>query len=264
MEAGRELDRTQARAKETAAQELVDFGLEVHKSTDRKEFKKALDAVAGERSRRTAPEWTSALETLEREVRETAARLFAELKGKAVTARDRGAQAEMAAARAEVSRWGLAELVSELEAALEAPWRPIFDGRTLTGFAPGLGNAWRVEDGILIHDNAVDNAAVTREPFGDGEIRIRFEIRGSTLLVFRFRLDSKGYYTVDLPAQALAGLHGGEHELLFSGRNDTVSATIDGKPQPLMKTGQSRSGVIQFNTSDGALRIRSLEFRPFH
>jgi hypothetical protein len=258
----RELDRTQARAKEAAAQELLDLGREVRRLADRKEFKSALDLLARERPRRGAPEWVSACESLERELRGTSARLFAELKGKAVAARDRGAQEEMAAARAEVARWGLADLVSELNAALEEPWRPIFDGRTLGAFSSGVDNSWRVEDGVLVHDNKVDNAAVTRELFGEGEIRLRFEVRGSSWLAFRFRLEGKGHYSIELKSPALAALEGGEHELLVSCRNDAASATLDGKPMPVTKVGPvSRTGRIQFNTSDGSMRVRSLEFR---
>jgi hypothetical protein len=261
-DARRELERTRTRAKEATAQDIAEFEREIRKLTDRKEFKTALDTLARERPRRAQPEWSSALDRVERESRDAAARLFADLKAKAVAARNRGAQDEVAAARVEVARWGLADLVAELETALELPWRPIFDGRTLRGFVSGLDNSWRVEDGVLIHDNTVDNAALTQEHLGDGEIRIRFEVRGSSRLAFRFRLESKGHYAVEWASPATAALEGREHELLFSGRNDTASATLDGIAQPIVKFGQPGDGMIQFNTSGGSLRIKSLEFRP--
>jgi hypothetical protein len=235
----------------------------IRKLKDRKEFKAALDKLSRERERRATPESSSALDTLERDIQDTAARLFAELKAKAVAARDRGAQDEMAAAKAEVARWGLVELVAELAAALEAPWRPIFDGRTLGAFPPGLDNAWRVEDGYLIHDNSVDNAAITRENFGDGDIRVRFEVRGASRVSFRFRLDGKGHCYIELVGTTLASLGEGEHELLLSSRDDTASAALDGKALPLAKVGQSRAGMIQFNSIGGSLRIKSMEFRKF-
>jgi hypothetical protein len=260
-DARRELDRTQIRAKDAAAEEFAQFEREIRKLKDRKEFKTALDTLSRERDRRAAPEWSAASENLEHDVRETAARLFGVLKAKAVDARDRGAQDEVAAAKAEVARWGLAELVSELNAAVEAPWRPIFDGRTLGAFAAGIDNAWRIEDGILIHDNTVDNAAITREHFGDGEIRIRFEVRGSARVSFRFRVEANGHYFIEFVGPSLASLGEGEHELLFSGRGDAVSATLDGKAPAIVKVGQPRAGMIQFNAVGGSLRVKSLEYR---
>jgi hypothetical protein len=263
QEAKRELEKCQAAARETAAQELRDLEREVQTHVDKSEFKAALDALSRRRSRPGMPEWAAAVDALEKGLQDAAERRFGELKTKAVAARDRGAPQEVAASKAEVARWGLPDYVAKFDAALEQPWRPIFDGRSLQGFGGGLENAWRVEGGVLIHDNAVNNAAVTNEAFGDGEIRIRFEAQGGDSLSFRFRLDAKGLYTVDWSTAALAAFPAGEHELLISARDDTVSATLDGKAQPVTKYGQSRSGVIQFNNRGGSLRIRSMEFRPF-
>ncbi|HLY75118.1 MAG TPA: hypothetical protein VKU80_13440 [Planctomycetota bacterium] len=260
-DAKRELDRTLIRATEAAGEDLAQFEREVRKLKDRKDFKAALDTLSRERERRATPEWTAASENLEREVRETAARLLAELKAKAVAARDRGAQDEVAAAKAEVARWGLVEPAAELTAALEPPWHPIFDGRTLDAFPSGVQTAWRVEDGYLIHDNAVDNAAITRENFGDGEIRVRFELKGVTKVSFRFRLEGNAHYHFVLEGPTLATLGEGEHELLLSSRDDTASATLDGKALPLLKIGKPRPGMIQFNAAGGSFRIKSMEFR---
>lgn len=260
-DARRELEKTQVRAKGAATQELADFGRDWRTRADQKEFKAAAELLDGERRRRTAGEWVLALERLDRELKEAVARAFSSIKEKAVAARDRGAQGELDALKAEVARWGLPEYVTALETALELPWRSIFDGGTLKGFPSAIGNAWRVQDGLLIHDNEIDNAAITNEEFGDGEIRFRFHVNGVSMLTLKFRVSGEGYADIEFRNQDVVDLQGAERELILTARGGVLSATLDGKPRPLRMSGQPRAGRVQFNSQGGSFRIKALDFR---
>jgi hypothetical protein len=108
----------------------------------------------------------------------------------------------------------------------------------------------------------VDNAAQTNEEFGDGELRILLESRGNSNLWFQVRQagGATGYY-VNL-RQLGELMNQKEHELIFTLRGPTVTATIDGKSSPVQCNGVSTKGVLQWNCStDGSLRIKSLDFR---
>jgi hypothetical protein len=258
-EAQRELDRSQGRARDAAARALAELEREVRKLSERKEFRAALDRLGQKPTHPAFAEWSPAVERLEREVREAAARAFVEIREKALAARDRRSEPEVAAAKAEVARLGFPDFVAELDAALLPPWRPLFDGRSLKGFSAVIANAWRVENGVLIHDNKVDNAAVMPEMLGDGDIRFRFEAAGVDHLTFRVRMTGEGSATFQLRGRDLSP--DAEHELLFSARGNAVSATLDGKTVPLETSGRSRAGMIQFNSWDGSLRIKAIEFR---
>jgi hypothetical protein len=257
LEVKREIERTRQKAMEAAAQELADLEKEIARLNGRKEFKAALELLARERPRRGAAD----IDRLERDVQDASGRAFEEVRAKAVAARDRGVQSEVDAARSEVARWGIPAMVANLDAALALPWRPIFDGKSLKGFGP-IANAWRVEDGMLIHDNNVDNAAVATTSLGEGEYRVRFDIQKASLLTFRFRLQGHGHDKVEFSRADLDSLSPGDHELLYSFRNGTATAAFDGKPWKITTEGKPTVGMIQFNTVQGAIRIKALEHRP--
>jgi len=261
IEAKRELEKTQAAAKEAAAQELRDFEREVRTLLDRKEIKAALDAVSRRRSRPGMPEWASAAEALERDIQAAAERRFGELKDKALAARDRGAPQDVASVRGEIAGWGLPDYVAKFDAALERPWRALFDGRSFKNLSPGIENAWRIQDGMLIHDNAVDNAAMFTEFFGDGEIRVRFDATGVDQIGFKFRVHDGNYCQIWVRRRdAQPGI---DHELVLSARGATASATLDGMPIPVEVQGKDQgAGMIQFNSLGGSFRLKSAEFRP--
>jgi len=122
-------------------------------------------------------------------------------------------------------------------------------------------NDWPVKDGYLTNRQGVDNAAQTKEEFGDGEVRIRFEARGNSALWFNIRQQGATGYSVDL--KAIPDLQNQkEHELLFTLRGPSVTAAVDGKPIPVTPNGTPLKGMLQFNCSvDGTLRIKSLEYR---
>ena len=260
-DARRELAKAEARSQEDRAHAIEDLGRSIKGLTDRKEFKAAQDQLARDPSLRTSPEWGSAVDRLRRDIRVSAAAALEEQKTKAVRAKARGAEGEVAAARAEVARWGFPELVAELETALTPAWLPLFDGRSLAGFPSQIANAWRVEDGCLVHDNEIDNAVTIHPPAGDGDLRIRFEVRRVGKLWFSFRLSQNGYCRFSAQGRDIESLEGGEHELILSSRGEAASATMDGKPASVETVGHPQDGMIQFNSMKGCVRIKSFEFR---
>lgn len=258
----RDLEKAKARTQEACVQEIDALSRDVRKWTDRKEFKAALEALTRDQSRHASPEWITGVQRLGDEVRKSASSALMELKQKAVQAQERGAPGELAAAKAEVARWGMPELVQELEAALLPAWRPLFDGRTLDGFPSLIASAWRVENGALVHDNAVDNAAKIVKPYGDGDLRFRFEVQGAHKLSFTFGLEGQNRGQVVLFGQdEIKPLEGGLRELIIFCRGDASTAAIDGKPVHLQIHGHPRTGVIQFNSNGGCIRIKSIDFR---
>jgi hypothetical protein len=258
----REVAKSEARAQEDCAQAIEDLGRRIKGLKDRKQFKAAQDQLARDQSLRPSPEWGSAVDRLRGDIRASAAAAFEEEKTKAVRAKARGAESEVAAAKAEVARWGFPELVAELETALTPEWLPLFDGRSLAGFPSVIANAWRVEDGALVHDNDIDNAATMTLPAGDGDLRMRFDIRRVAKVWLSFRLSQKGYYQFFVQGRAIESLEGREHELILSSRGDSASATLDGNAASLETVGHPKDGMLQFNSSKGCFRIKSLEYRP--
>jgi hypothetical protein len=258
----RELAKAEARAQELCALAIEDLGRSIKGLTDRKQFKAAQDQLARDQSLRAAPEWGSAVDRLRSGIRASITAALEEQKMKAVRAKARGAESEVAAAKAEVARWGLPELVAELEAALTPEWLPLFDGKSLAGFPPAIANAWRVEDGYLVHDNEIDNAVTMNLPAGDSDLRMRFDLRRVGKIWFSFRLSQSGYYRFQVQGREIESLEGGEHELILSSRGESASATLDGKAVSLETVGHPKEGILQFNSMMGSFRIKSLESRP--
>jgi serine/threonine-protein kinase len=156
------------------------------------------------------------------------------------------------------------ELLREPDRPPEEAWRAIFDGRSLDWLPRECQDAWRLEDGALAANPAatVSQAAQTTEMFGDGEIRIRFEVKNATTLYFAVRQGPKGRYAAYWRGPALEELRGAVHELVFVCRGDSVSATLDGELVPLENHGSPREGSVQFNATAPGLRVYSLEVRP--
>jgi hypothetical protein len=142
------------------------------------------------------------------------------------------------------------------------PWRPIFDGQTTNFIVSAARNDWQVTDGCLANKPGIDNAAQTCEEFGDGELRIRLESRGNSACWFNLRQNGPNGFRLDLQ-QLGDQMNQKEHEILFTMRGPMLTATIDGKPAKVELLAPSSKGMLQFNCStDGSLRIRSIEYRP--
>jgi hypothetical protein len=138
------------------------------------------------------------------------------------------------------------------------PWRPLFDGSTVNCLR-GVPGSWRVESGALAYIPGTDDAAQTREDFGgDGELRIRFEVKDAERLWFVYRQGTGGW-GVDVPQ--LKSLEGKPHELVFAAKGDQVTATLDGKPLNFSTVQPVKSGCLQFNGRGRLVRILSMDVR---
>lgn len=260
-EAKRELAKAELRFKDAAAQELIDFEKASKEICARHDYGAALDAVAKERQRRSSPEWTATLDRVDKDIRDSAAQQFVDVKGRAAAARAKNSKAEMDAFRAEVAKWGLPEYVPQLEAALEIPWRPIFDGRSIECLSGGSKQYWRVVDGALMPVVDKIQAGQSKGEYGDGEFRYRFTILGSSSLSLGVRQAATSV-RISLERNQIGLLGGGEHVAVFTCRGDTVTATLDGKPVPVEGPPQPLpKGRLQFNSPDGEFRILALDYR---
>lgn len=142
----------------------------------------------------------------------------------------------------------------------ERVWKPLFDGRTPDGLTRESAASWRVEDGALVPVPG-GGPAETRETFGEGEVRIRFEVQGLESLFFKFLQGADGFYRIAFDEAQLRALEGKPRELVFACRRDAVTAELDGKTVALAKTGQPAKGTLQFGAAGKSLRILAIEQR---
>jgi hypothetical protein len=166
--------------------------------------------------------------------------------------------------RRAVAEFDQIELMGPVPVVSEEPWKPIFDGKTLDGFVREGPATWRVENGALVRDPAVQesNAMQTSLKFGDAEIRIRFDlVQDLQYIWFAARQGADGNYSVGWSNDEVLNLKGRPHELIFVCRGESVSATLDGKSVPIEAQGRPRTGALQFDTTGTGLRIFSIEQR---
>jgi hypothetical protein len=151
----------------------------------------------------------------------------------------------------------IAEIASPPAPVIGKPWRPLFDGKTAQALRPN--GSWKFDNGALAYIPGTDDAAQTAEEFSDAELRIRFEAQGLTRLWFSFRQGPGAGCGLALD-DLLKSLDSKPHELIFTGKGEQVTATLDGKPVPLAGI-PAKSGVLQFNAAGKLCRILSLEVR---
>lgn len=262
-EARRELDRAASLLKESIEREAAALEAKLKPFLAREEFKAALEALEGARTRTSASEWTVIVDRRLREVRDTIAGNFEELKGRALESRTRGARAEVSAAREKVVRWGLPDYVTALDVALAGAWTPLFDGRTTSCLSTPSVAYWSVQDGAIVKmPNMKENqSGQTRNDFGDGELRIRFTVKGASNLYFAAR-QGEGGFKMLWGREEIEKLGTGEHELIFTCRGAAVTATVDGAPAKIDPFGKPPArGRVQFNCLDGSFRMLALDFR---
>jgi serine/threonine protein kinase len=142
---------------------------------------------------------------------------------------------------------------------LRDTWTPIFDGRTLDCLRKASG--WKIDKGMIASDSSEQNAAQTNFEFDNGDLRIRFEVRGVDSCAFRARQSDAGACSLFFDGVQSRQLEGKPHELVFSCRGIQVTATLDGKALALTEVKPVRSGCLQFNATSGILRIAAIDFR---
>ncbi|MBI3854210.1 MAG: hypothetical protein HY293_00815 [Planctomycetes bacterium] len=168
-------------------------------------------------------------------------------------------EAEVQKLFADGSAGTIGEIAATPPAPQGKPWRPLFDGTT-TSCIRGTPGGWRAANGALEFITGSNDAAQSRDDFGDGELRIRFEVKDAERFWLVFRQGTGGGYAVEFETN-LKSLEGKPHDLVFDAKGDQVTATLDGKPVPLSVTGAAKSGCLQFNARGKTIRILSLDVR---
>ena len=138
-------------------------------------------------------------------------------------------------------------------------WTALFDGRSLDFLRNSRG--WKIDKGAIVNDGTGLNAAQTSFEFENGELRIRFEPRGVDSCMFRVRQGDLGSCGILFDGTQLRQLDAKLHEIVFLCRGNQVTGTLDGKALTLSENKAVRSGCIQFNATNGTLRVLSIEYR---
>lgn len=141
-------------------------------------------------------------------------------------------------------------------------WEKLFDGKTLDCLSSGSRSAWKVEDGAIVHIVGIDNAGQSARSFGDGEFRVRFEVKGAGYFRFSVRQGPQRSAGVVWEGGGIQALEGKPHELIITCRGDTVEATLDGNAVQVTGNTSARRGRIQFNARGGSVRITAMDYRP--
>jgi len=124
----------------------------------------------------------------------------------------------------------------------------------------GEARGWKIDDGKIVNIGEINDAAQTKEEFTDGEVRIRFEVMEVSRLWFNLRQGTGGY-SVNIESDIKA-LEGKPHDIVYRAKGDQVTATLDGKPIPVVPVGPSTSGCLQFNGFGKRFAVVSIDFRP--
>jgi len=77
---------------------------------------------------------------------------------------------------------------------------------------------------------------------------------------FTYRQGAGGGYSVDLTNQ-LKALEGKPHDIVFVGKGDQVTATLDGKPISVNVSAPQKSGCLQIGGNGKWARILSIDIR---
>jgi hypothetical protein len=170
------------------------------------------------------------------------------------------------------------------------PWRPLFNGKDLTGWTPHakLPGNWRVENGILIGSAAAGGSLyTTRNDFRDFRLRMEIRLKKGDAMVF-FRAESPPLsakslgYLVHIKQQGTGTLEVRSRisnsttahnipkappdwftlEILAQG--DLVAVEVNGKTTAKGKFGSQlgRSGHIAlFHSANSEIEFRNLEIK---
>jgi len=144
----------------------------------------------------------------------------------------------------------------------ERPWKPILDGKTLTGLGPQPPDALRVENGAIVKAKGFSVRSTTNH--GDGEVRFRFEVAGPLNgLAFGVRQGGTGLWRVYFNRSHISGMADRINELVFTCSGDNVSGILNGKAIDVVREGNplKQGNLHLFALDGGTLRILSIEYR---
>jgi len=253
------------------AKEIQELDSQAAPMLDREEFAAATELFERARKRHDLPEWSAAIDTKVRGVRTRIDTLFATVRQKAVDAKSRGQDHEVKAARERVGKWQRPDLATELERSLAAivatpadppsdrPWKPLFDGKTLDFMSKQCRDGWEVQDGSVYLKSP--NSVQTRESFGDGEFRYRFEAKDVDVVYVGVRHQGSEYYRVIWSTTGFQPFDGRTCEVIITCRGDSVTAKVNGEPIKLEKKGQPLKGYLTFNARAKYFRLFSVDVR---
>jgi hypothetical protein len=122
-----------------------------------------------------------------------------------------------------------------------------------------------VERGALVNVPGKAAGAETKEEFGDGELRVRFEMSDLDYLDFQMRKGRSGRAVVIFRRKMTDAMEGRPHEIRFTMEGDEISATLDGQAVEVHKAGRPRKGFMSLYAKPygkGYFRILSIDYRP--
>lgn len=139
-------------------------------------------------------------------------------------------------------------------------WTKLFDGTSAKCFKRNAKN-WNISNGALVSTKKND-AVQTNAQFDDCEVRIRFELKKLSGLYFAVRQGHQGKFNWAVYNKPrLRTLEGRVNEIIFLCYQESVTARLNGQSVPLKRNKNPRRGCLQFNASDGQLRVLSIEHR---
>jgi len=143
------------------------------------------------------------------------------------------------------------------------PWRPLFDGKSNAFIVREAAEVWSVDNGALMRDlSKPDQAAQSREEFGDCDIRFRFAFEKVSGFFLAVRQANGGQSRISYSKPMADSLSAGPHEIIFTCRGTEVTATLDGTSIPVTVDGKPQPrGRLQFNHSEGTFRLLAVEMR---
>ena len=153
---------------------------------------------------------------------------------------------------------------ARVEGRLKGAWIPLFDGRTVGCLKESSRPFWQVAEGALCKRPGVEEGFQTRQLFLDGEVRLRFEIKGLKYATFSIRQGEGGKDCVLFQAPQITELEGKIHELLFQCRGADVKAFLDGQPAALHSRGPVVEGHLQVSSAGATLKVYTLEYRSIN
>jgi len=141
---------------------------------------------------------------------------------------------------------------SEFIARFARPWESIFDHHSTEGLVVQPKDAWVLEKELLTSAGK-ECSLLTRELFEDGEFRIRYRADAVPFLSIAVRHSAEKGYSVVLDSPPAAAPRGKlrDHDLVFTCKEDQVTALLDGQPVPLKFKNGPRRGPIQIHVMGG-------------
>ena len=181
---------------------------------------------------------------------------------------------------------GLAASLYAAPAFAGAKFKPLFDGRSLTGWTPLGGANWRVEEGAIVADGGAISFLISRDSYRDFDLRAEFwvsEEANSGIFIRcsdRTEITSANAYEVNIfdtrpdPSYGTGAIvdvakvspmpkAGGKwNTMLIEARGDRFTVTFNGKKTvDGAKDAKHAAGPIALQYGAGVVKFRKVEIR---